>query len=84
MVVLPMPGRPSSAVADGRDAVQRALNAGPVVIAETGDTGGDVVDIGLGYVLGVQDNLLVGETGFRWPAKVKDNLQKFGEVLLLV
>src|SRR5690606_23181444 len=69
------------AVADGRDAVQRGLDAGPVVVAELADPAHHVVDVLPGHGLVATVNAAVGEAGFGPPPQVQHDFQKLGQVV---
>ena len=66
------------AVADGRDAVQRPLDAGAVVLAERADAGGDVLDVfvGDGDAFAQPDDAAVGEARLGVAAQVHDDLDQ--------
>ena len=67
---------PAAAVADARDAVQRALDAGAVVFAELADARDDVLDVALGDLALAEHDLPAGEAGLRQAAEVHDDLQQ--------
>jgi hypothetical protein len=58
------------AVADGRDAVQGALDAGSVVIAEAADTGRHVLDICFRDLCRAEDYFTIQETRLGQPPQV--------------
>ncbi len=67
-------------VADGADAVERTLDAGPVVVAEHADVVDDVRDVGVGD-LAVEQVLLAGrEARLRPAAEVHHDLEQVGTV----
>ena len=68
------------AVADGGDAVQGALDAGAVVVAEAADARGDVVDVGLAHLFVVEDDFLARETGLGRASQVEDYLQQLAQI----
>src|SRR5207248_7928225 len=75
---------PAGAIPDGGDAVQRALDAGAVVLAELADARGDVIDIaGVHQAVG-QIKDAAGEPCLGRPAKVEDDLQQILLVRLLL
>jgi hypothetical protein len=57
------------------NAVQRALDAGPVVLSEIADARGHVFDVGFGDFDRAEHHLAAGEAGFRLPSKVKDHFR---------
>ncbi|MNS39074.1 hypothetical protein D3C72_713430 [compost metagenome] len=71
------------AVADGRDAVERALDAGAVVAGERADAGHDQVDVLHGDRLLAQVDHPAGEAGLRLAAQVHDDLDQLLEAILL-
>ena len=64
------------AVADGGDAVQRARDAGPVVIAEIADAGDHVIYLWLGDVPVTQRHFMVKKPGFRLSSQIQNHFQK--------
>ena len=65
-----------AAVADAGDAVQRALDAGAVVLAELADARDDVVDVALRDLALAEHDLAAGEAGLRQAAEVHDDLEQ--------
>ena len=68
------------AVADGRDAVQRALDPGAVVVAERADALDDVLDVPLGHLAVEEATSPVGEARLRPPAEVHHHLEQVGPI----
>ena len=64
--------------------MQRALDAGTVVIAELADVVGDVVEVGGRHRPVAEQHLAAGHARFRLAAEVEDDLQQFARVGALV
>src|SRR5690606_27871627 len=69
------------AVADRGDAVQGALDAGPVVVAKLTDPAHHVVDVLPGHRFLAQVDETVGKAGFRAAPQVQHDLQELREVV---
>ena len=63
-------------VADRADAVERPLDAGPVVVAERPDVLDDVADVGLRDLALQERDLAVGEARLGPPAEIEDHLDQ--------
>ncbi len=70
----------AGSVANGADAVQRPLDAGPVVVPEDADVIDHVGDVGLGHLSVEELFLAVREAGLRAPAEVHHHLEQVGPV----
>ncbi len=72
------------AVADRRDAVQRALDAGAVVVAEMTDAPFNIGEVVTGDVITGNGKLVLMEAGFRHTTKIHDDLDQraVGRILL--
>ena len=68
------------AVADRRDAVERPLDARPVVVPEAPDVVDDVGDVRLGHLPVEEDRLAVREARLRATPEVEDHLDELGLV----
>ena len=62
--------------------MQGAFDAGAVVVAEVTDALGDVFQVVVGHLDGVEDGLTVGETRLRLAAEVEDYLEQVATALL--
>ncbi len=69
------------AVADGADPVERALDPRSVVVTKETDVLGDVVDLGIADICGVEDRFAVGEPRFGFTAEVQHNLEEIASSL---
>src|SRR5690606_7892514 len=67
-------------VADAGDAVERALNAGAVVVAEFTDVRDDVLDVALGHLPFAEHDLPAGEPRLRQAPQVHDHFQQLVSV----
>src|SRR5450759_142092 len=65
-------------IADGADAMERPLDAGPVVLTEDTDVIDDIGEVGLGDLALEECLLAVGEARLRSPAEVHHNLDQVG------
>jgi hypothetical protein len=70
-------------IADGGDAVERALHAGAVVGVEGTDALGDVVDLCAGDLFVREDDFTFDKAGGGQPPKVNDDLQQVVAVVRL-
>ena len=70
------------AVADGGDAVEGALDAGAVILAEVADALGDELEVVGGDVAALDHHLAVEETGGGGTAEVEDDFEQLVEVVL--
>ena len=77
------PDNTTLAIANSRDAVQGALNPGPIIITEATDAGDYLINVLFIDFLGVEDYLPMSKAGFRRSPQVQDNLQEFADVRLL-
>ena len=71
----------AAAVADGGDAMKRALHAGAVVRVEIADALGDVVEVGAGHFFRVEHDLFLHEARGGHASEVEDD---FEQVFFLV
>src|SRR5205085_421670 len=69
------------AIANGRDAVQRALDAGAIVVAERADALHDVVDVFLGHRVGRQQHLAPGQSRLGLAAEVHHHFEQLTPIL---
>ena len=76
------PDNIAGAVADARDAVQRALDTGAVVFAEMPDALGDIVEILAGHVHLTKQGFAVAIARFGSPTQVQHDLDQVGAVVL--
>ena len=70
------------AVADGGDAMEGALDAGAVVLAEVADALGDELEVVDGDVAALDGHLAVEEAGGGGTAEVEDDFEQLVEVVL--
>src|SRR5262249_52110910 len=70
----------AATVADAGDAVQRALDAGAIVVAELADVGDDVIEVGLGHFDVAEHHLPAGIARLRKAAQIHDDLEQFAAV----
>jgi hypothetical protein len=47
----------------------------PVVIAEIADVGDDIMEVVVGNLLAVQEDLMIQETSFWWAAQIEHDFQ---------
>ena len=71
----------AGAVPDGRDAMEGAFDAGPVVGPERADVLGDVFEVGMVDLPVAEDNGVIGEAGLRRASEVEDDFEKLVAVL---
>ncbi len=69
------------AVADCADAVQRPLDSRSVVVAEVADALGDVLEVVVGDLDGVEDHLAIGEPRLRLATQVEHDLEEVTPLL---
>ena len=67
---------PAGPVANRRNAMQRALDSGAVVVAELADVVGHVIEVGRRDRMVRQQHLATGDAGFGLAAQVEHDLQK--------
>jgi len=66
----------AAAIADHRDAVERALDASPVVVTERSDPARDELEVFRGDRRLVEDHLVVGKAGLGLAAQVEHHFQQ--------
>ncbi len=61
--------------------MQGALDAGAVVVAKVADALGDVLEVVVGHLDGVEDDLAVGEPGLGLASQVEHDLKEIAALL---
>jgi hypothetical protein len=64
--------------------VQGAPYTGAIITAEAAYAGGDIINVFLAYLLGIEDDFPIQETGFRRTPQVQHHLKQVTDVFLLV
>ncbi len=62
--------------------MQRALDAGPVIIAKAADAGDNILDVLFRHFPLVEDDFAIQKTGFRRSAQVQHDFNQLFEVFL--
>ena len=75
------PDHLSLPVAYGRDAVEGALDAGPVVVAEIADLVGDVIEVAAADFFLVKVQVAGQEAGLGGPAQIEHHFEEFDDVV---